>query len=72
MGYTFLMSFNFFDAPKIQELLKKNNIESKVEQPYHFNVTAGWVDPFCNHNEVKVFVLEKDLQQAKKILSNNL
>ncbi len=72
MRYTFLTTLNFFEIEKIQSLLAENGIDSKIEDPYHFNVTAGWVDPFCNNNERNIFVLEKDLQLAQKILSDSL
>lgn len=72
MRYTFLTTLNFFEIEKTQSLLAENGIDSKIEDPYHFNVTAGWVDPFCNNNERNIFVLEKDLQLAKKILSDSL
>ena len=72
MRYTFLTTLNFFEIEKTQSLLAENGIDSKIEDPYHFNVTAGWVDPFCNNNERNIFVLEKDLQLAKKILLDSL
>jgi len=72
LRYTFLTTLNFFEIEKTQSLLAENGIDSKIEDPYHFNVTAGWVDPFCNNNERNIFVLEKDLQLAKKILSDSL
>jgi len=71
MSYKFLSTINFFEVQKVQELLEKNGLISKIEAPYHFNVTAGWFDPFCNNNERNVFVLEKDFERAKKILENN-
>ena len=72
MRYTFLTTLNFFEIEKTQSLLAENGIDSKIKDSYHFNVTAGWVDPFCNNNERNIFVLEKDLQLAKKILSDSL
>jgi len=71
MSYKFLMTVNFFECQKVQSLLEQGGIKSRIENPYHFNVTAGWVDPFCNNNERNVFVLEKDFTLAKKTLSNN-
>ncbi len=72
MRYTFLATINFFEIEKLQSLLAENGIISKIQDSYHFNVTAGWVDPFCNNNERNIFVLEKDLELAKKILSDSL
>ena len=72
MRYTFLATISFFEIVKVQSLLSKNGVIVKLEDPYHFNITAGWVDPFCNNNERNLFVLEKDLQLAKKILSDSL
>lgn len=71
MSYKFLMTVNFFECQTIQSLLQQNGIKSRIENPYHFNVTAGWVDPFCNNNERNIFVLEKDFTLAKKTLSNS-
>jgi len=71
MSYKFLMTINFFEAQQIQELLEENGLKSKLEHPYYFNLTAGWVDPFCNNNERNLFVLDDDFEKAKKILSNN-
>ena len=71
----FYLNISNYLNPKFyynQSLLAENGIDSKIEDPYHFNVTAGWVDPFCNNNERNIFVLEKDLQLAKKILSDSL
>ena len=72
MSYKFLMTINFFECQKVQSLLEQNGIKLKIENPYHFNVTAGWVDPFCNNNERNIFVLEKDFTLAKKTLSKNI
>ncbi len=71
MSYKFLMTINFFEAQRAQELLEENGLKSKLEYPYHFNLTAGWVDPFCNNNERNLFVLDDDFEKAKEILSNN-
>lgn len=71
MAYKFLETVNFFELQRTQELLKKSGIKFKIENPHHFNITAGWVDPFCNNNERQIFVLEEDLESAKKILENN-
>ena len=71
MSYKFLTTVNFFESQKAQTLLEQDGIKSKIENPYHFNLTAGWVDPFCNNNERNLFVLEKDFSLAKKILSDN-
>jgi len=65
------MTIDFFEAQRAQELLEENGLKSKLEYPYHFNLTAGWVDPFCSNNERTLFVLEKDFEKAKEILSNN-
>jgi hypothetical protein len=72
MTYKFLTTINFFELQNTQALLLENDIISKVEDSYHYNVTAGWVDPFCNNHERNLFVLEKDLLLAKKILADNL
>jgi len=57
---------------KAQHVLGAHDIICKIEDPYHFNVTAGWADPFCNNNERNIFVLEKDFSLAKKILEDKL
>ena len=71
MSYKFLTTINFFEAQRAQELLEEHGLTSKLEDPYHFNLTAGWVDPFCNNNERNLFVLEKDFEKAQKILAHN-
>lgn len=72
MTYKFLTTINFFEAQKAQEILEEKGIKSKLEYPYHFNLTAGWVDPFCNNNERNLFVLDKDFQLAKNVLADHL
>ena len=72
MKFKFLTTLNFFETKKTQSLLAEHGIESRIEDPYHFNLIAGWVDPLCNNNERNIFVLEKDLQLAKKILLDSL
>ena len=71
MAYKFLITINFFESHKIQDLLKENGIDSKLQDSYHNNITAGWVDPLYNHNERGLFVLQEDILKAKQILINN-
>ena len=35
------------------------------------NLTAGWVDPYCNSNETLVFVNEKIFLEQKKYFLTN-
>mgnify|MGYP001235398161 CR=1 FL=1 len=70
MGYKFLATINVFEVNKIQSTLYKYNIESIIEDNYHFNLTAGWVDPFCNYNERRILVKNEDIVEAKKILND--
>lgn len=72
MNYTFLITVNFFESHNVQILLKEHKIESVLKAPYSHNITAGWVDPLCNHNERHLLVKSKDVERAKKILTNNL
>ena len=72
MPYKFLTTINFFEAQKAQAILEEKGIKSKLEYPYHVNLTAGWVDPFCNNNERNLFVLDKDFQLAKNVLADHL
>ena len=70
MGYKFLATINVFEVNKIQSTLYKYNIESIIEDNYHLNLTAGWVDPFCNYNERRILVKNEDIVEAKKILND--
>jgi len=70
MDYKFLVTINIFEVHKIQSTLEKFNIESIIEDNYHSNITAGWVDPFCNYNERRLLVKHQDLIEAKKILND--
>ena len=72
MNYTFLIAVNFFESHNFQMLLKENNIGSILKDSYSHNITAGWVDPLCNHNERHLLVRPKDVKKAKKILTDNL
>ena len=71
MSYKFLVTVNFFALQRLCDLLEEHNIIYKIEDSYHFNVTAGWVDPFCNNNERSTFVLDSKFALAKKILEEN-
>ena len=72
MNYTFLITVNFFESHSVQILLKEHKIESILKDSYSHNITAGWVDPLCNHNERHLLVKLKDVEKAKKILTDNL
>ena len=62
MDYKFLVTINIFEVHKIQSTLDKFNIESIIEDNYHLNLTAGWVDPFCNYNERRILVKNEDIE----------
>lgn len=68
MSYKYLTTINFFESQKVKFLLEKHDINPKIENSYHSNIVAGWIDPFCNSNERIFLVLEKDFVLAKKIL----
>ena len=62
----------YFSNQKITlSMAKENGIDSKLQDSYHNNITAGWVDPLYNHNERGLFVPQADILKAKQILINN-
>ena len=71
MDYVFLLTINLFEANKIQSALDELGIDSVLKDNYHFNLTAGWIDPLCNYNERRLFVQRKDFLKAKELLTSS-
>jgi len=72
MNYKFLLTINIFEKNKIESILEESGVELMFKDSYNMNLTAGWVDPYCNSNESLVFVNEKHFFRAKEILSDKL
>ncbi len=70
MKYIYINQFNEFQSHLISQVLTDQNISFEMKQTYINSLNAGWMTPGSSHNSRELFVLEKDVEKTKKILSN--
>ena len=64
-----IYSGSFLNAQFVANVLDENNIKCMVKDDYQNSIIAGWVSP-GSENSVRVFVANKDVEAAKKVIKN--
>ena len=68
--YIFINQYDEFKSHVIDQLLKDNNVQFKLENTYEQSLNAGWMNPGSSHNAKDLFVKKEDVQKTNKLLSN--
>ena len=69
MDYIFLATLNQFNLPKIEMVLRKNNIDFFIKDPYLSSLAGGWITPGSLYNEKTIYVDKEKINQAKILLN---